>query len=101
VISIDQEPALLAEMHQPDCPATAVVGIEPIVQGTDAAKALEAAMGYKTVKEAKENLPALSVIGVSYVATKGVDEFKPKKVYKSVDEAWEGNFSTTNLKRPW
>jgi ribose transport system substrate-binding protein len=101
VISIDQEPALLAEMHQPDCPATAVVGIEPIVQGTEAAKALEAAMGYKTVKEAKENLPALSMIGVSYVANKDVDQFKPKKVYKTVDEAWESNFAGTNLKRPW
>ena len=85
VISIDQEAALLAQMHKPDCPATAVVGIEPIVQGTAAAKALEAAMGFKTVQEAKANLPALSVIGVSYVATKGVDEFKPKKIYKSVD----------------
>ena len=65
VISIDQEAALLAQMHKPGCPATAVVGIEPIVQGTAAAKALDAAMGFKTVQEAKANLPALSVIGVS------------------------------------
>lgn len=101
VISIDQEPALLAEMHKPDCPATAVVGIEPIVQGTAAAKAMEAAMGFQTVKEAKEKLPALSVIGVSYVANKGVDEFKPKKIHESVDAAWENNFSSTDLKRPW
>lgn len=101
VISIDQEPALLAEMHKPDCPPTAVVGIEPIVQGTAAAKALEAAMGFKTVKEAKDKLPALSVIGVSYVATKNGDEFKPKKIYKTVDECWDGNFSDTTLKKPW
>lgn len=101
VISIDQEPALLAQMHKPGCPATAVVGIEPVVQGTAAAKALEAAMGFKTVQEAKDNLPALSVIGVSYVATKGVDEFKPKNIYKSVDACWEGNFSDTKLKKPW
>lgn len=101
VISIDQEPALLAEMAKPDCPATAVVGIEPIVQGTAAAEAMEAAMGYKTVQEAKENLPALSVIGVSYVANKGIDEFKPKKIYETVDAAWEGNFSETTLKKPW
>jgi ABC-type sugar transport system substrate-binding protein len=101
VISIDQEAALLAEMHKPDCPATAVVGIEPVVQGTAAAKALEAAMGFKTVQEAKANLPTLSVIGVSYVATKDVDEFKVKKIYKSVDACWDGNFAGTNLKKPW
>jgi len=101
VISIDQEPALLAEMHKDDCPSTAVVGIEPIVQGTAAAEALEAAMGYKTVQEAKDNLPALSVIGVSYVATKDPEIFKPKKIYKSVDECWDGNFTGTSLKKPW
>ena len=103
VISIDQEAALLAEMHKPDCPATTVVGIEPIVQGTAAAKAMEAAMGFKTVQEAKANLPTLSVIGVSYVGTKGVDmdTFKPKKIYESVDACWDGNFSSTTLKKPW
>lgn len=101
IISIDQEAALLAQMHKPGCPATAVVGIEPNVQGTAAAKAMEAAMGFKTVQEAKANLPTLSVIGVSYVATKGVDEFKPKKIYKSVDACWDGNFSGTKIKKPW
>ena len=101
VISIDQEASLLAQMHKPDSPATAVVGIQPVVQGTTAAKALEAAMKFKTVKEAKANLPALSVIGVSYVATKGIDEFKAKKIYKSVDAAWEGNFAGTKIKKPW
>ena len=101
IISIDQEPALLAEMHKPDCPATAVVGIEPITQGIATAEALDAAMGYDTVQEAKEKLPALTVIGVSYVATKNAEEFKPKKVYESVDAAWDGNFSTTKLKKPW
>ncbi len=30
VISIDQEQALLAEMAKPDCPAVAVLGIEPL-----------------------------------------------------------------------
>jgi len=58
-------------------------------------------MGFKTVKEAKANLPTLSVIGVSYVATKDVDEFKVKKIYKSVDACWDGNFSGTKLKKPW
>jgi ABC-type sugar transport system substrate-binding protein len=101
VISIDQEPALLAQMHKPNCPPTAVVGIEPIVQGTEAAKAMEAAMGYNTVQEAKANLPALSVIGVTYVATKNVDEFKPKKIYRSVDACWDGNFAGTKLRKPW
>ena len=101
VISIDQEPSLLAEMHKPDCPPTAVVGIEPIVQGTETAKALDAAMGYKTVQEAKDNLPALTVIGVSYVANKDIEEFKPKKVYESVDACWDGNFTGTELKKPW
>jgi ABC-type sugar transport system substrate-binding protein len=101
VISIDQEPALLALMHKPGSPATAVVGIEPITQGIATAKALDAAMGYETVQEAKANLPALTVIGVSYVATQNAAEFKPKKVYDSVDAAWDGNFSTTNLKKPW
>jgi ABC-type sugar transport system substrate-binding protein len=101
VISIDQEPSLLAEMHKPDCPPTAVVGIEPIVQGTATAEALDAAMGYKTVQEAKDNLPALTVIGVSYVSNKDIDEFKPKKVYESVDACWDGNFAGTDLKKPW
>lgn len=101
VISIDQEPALLAQMHEPDCPPTAVVGIEPIVQGTETAKALDAAMGYKTVQEAKDNLPALTVIGVSYVTNKAIDEFKPKKIYESVDACWDGNFAGTELKKPW
>ncbi len=101
VISIDQEAALLAQMHKPDSPATAVVGIQPVVQGTEAAKALDAAMKFKTVQEAKANLPALSVIGVSYVATKNVDEFRPKKIYKSVDAAWDGNFAGTKIKKPW
>jgi ribose transport system substrate-binding protein len=101
VISIDQEPALLAEMHKPDCPPTAVLGIEPITQGTAAAEAMEAALGYKTVQEAKDNLPVLSVIAVSYVATTGIDEFKEKIIYPTVDAAWEGNFGTTDLKRPW
>lgn len=101
IISIDQEPALLAQMHQPDCPPTAVVGIQPISQGIATAKALDAAMGYDTVQEAKKNLPALTVIGVTYVATKNAEEFKPKEVYESVDAAWDSNFSTTNLKKPW
>lgn len=101
VISIDQEPALLAEMAKPDCPPTAVVGIEPITQGTETAKALDAAMGFKTVKEAKNTLPALTVIGVSYVTNKDAAEFKPKKVYTSIDAAWDGNFSGTDLKKPW
>jgi len=101
IISIDQEAALLAQMHDPGCPATAVVGIEPVVQGTEAAKAMYAAMGYKTVQEAKANLPAVSVIGVSYVATKDVGEFKPKKIYDSVDACWDGNFSGTSIKKPW
>jgi ribose transport system substrate-binding protein len=101
IISIDQEPALLAQMHKPDCPPTAVVGIQPINQGIATAKALEAAMGYDTVQEAKKNLPALTVIGVTYVATKNAGEFKPKEVYESVDAAWDGNFSTTKLKKPW
>ena len=101
VISIDQEPALLAQMHKPDCPPTAVVGIQPITQGIATAKALEAAMGYDTVQEAKKNLPALTVVGVTYVATKDAEEFKPKKVYESVDAAWDGNFSTTKMKKPW
>ena len=101
VISIDQEPALLAQMHKPDCPPTAVVGIQPITQGIATAKALEAAMGYDTVQEAKKNLPALTVVGVTYVATKNAEEFKPKKVYESVDAAWDGNFSTTKMKKPW
>jgi len=101
VISIDQEPSLLAEMHKPDCPPTAVVGIEPITQGIATAKALDAAMGYKTVQEAKDNLPALTVIGVSYVTNKDVEEFKPKKIYESVDASWDGNFAGTDLKKPW
>ena len=101
IISIDQEPALLAQMHKPDCPPTAVVGIQPINQGIATAKALDAAMGYDTVQEAKKNLPALTVIGVTYVATKNAGEFKPKEVYESVDAAWDGNFSTTKLKKPW
>jgi hypothetical protein len=88
-------------MHKPGSPATAVVGIEPITQGIATAKALDAAMGYETVQEAKANLPALTVVGVSYVATQNAAEFKPKKVYDSVDAAWDGNFSTTNLKKPW
>ena len=101
IISIDQEPALLAQMHKPDCPPTAVVGIQPINQGIATAKALDAAMGYDTVQEAKKNLPALTVIGVTYVATKNAEEFKPKEVFESVDAAWDGNFSTTKLKKPW
>jgi ribose transport system substrate-binding protein len=101
IISIDQEAALLAQMHKPNCPATAVVGIEPVVQGTAAAKALMDAMGFKTVQEAKANLPTLSVIGVSYVATKDVDEFKMKKIYKDVNACWDGNFSGTKIKKPW
>jgi len=101
VISIDQEAALLAQMHKPNCPATAVVGIEPVVQGTEAAKAMWDAMQYKTVKEAKSSLPVLSVIGVSYVATKDVGVFKPKKIYESVDAAWDGNFAGTKIKKPW
>ncbi len=101
IISIDQEAALLAQMHKPNCPPTAVVGIEPVVQGTEAAKAMWDAMQYKTVKEAKEALPVLSVIGVSYVATENADIFKPKKIYKSVDEAWDGNFAGTKIKKPW
>ena len=101
IISIDQEPALLAQMHKPDCPPTAVVGIQPISQGIATAKALDAAMGYDTVQEAKKNLPALTVIGVTYVATKNAEEFKPKEVFESVDAAWDGNFSTTKLKKPW
>jgi ABC-type sugar transport system substrate-binding protein len=101
IISIDQEPALLAQMHKPDCPPTAVVGIQPITQGIATAKALDAAMGYDTVQEAKKNLPALTVIGVTYVATKNAEEFKPKEVFESVDAAWDGNFATTKLKKPW
>ena len=101
MISIDQEPSLLAQMHKPDCPPTAVVGIEPITQGIATAKALDAAMGYKTVQEAKANLPALTVIGVAYVATINIEEFKAKKIYDRVDAAWDGNFSTTKLKKPW
>ncbi len=101
VISIDQEAALLAQMHKPGCPATAVVGIEPVVQGTEAAKAMWDAMQFKTVKEAKAALPVLSVIGVSYVATENVDQFRTKKIYKSVDACWDGNFSGTNIKKPW
>jgi ABC-type sugar transport system substrate-binding protein len=101
VISIDQEPALLAEMHKPDCPPTAVLGIQPAVQGEAAAKAMEAALQYKTVKEAKANLPTLSVVPVTYVATKDIAEFKQKIIYPTVDAAWEANFAGTNMKRPW
>jgi ribose transport system substrate-binding protein len=101
IISIDQEAALLAQMHKPDCPATAVVGIEPVIQGTEAAKALYNAMEFKTVQEAKANMPVVSVIGVSYVATKGIDEFKTKKIYPSVDACWDGNFAGTSVKKPW
>lgn len=101
IISIDQEAALLAQMHKPGCPPTAVVGIEPVIQGTEAAKAMWDAMQYKTVQEAKEALPVLSVIGVSYVATENVDQFRPKKIYDSVDACWDGNFSGTNIKKPW
>jgi hypothetical protein len=77
------------------------VGIEPVIQGTEAAKAMWEAMQFKTVKEAKAALPVLSVIGVSYVATKDVEQFKTKKIYKSVDACWDGNFSGTNIKKPW
>jgi len=101
IISIDQEAALLAQMHKPDCPATAVVGIEPVIQGTEAAKALYGAMQCKTVQEAKSKLPVVSVIGVSYVATKDVGEFKPKKIYQSVDACWDGNFAGTKVRKPW
>jgi ribose transport system substrate-binding protein len=100
VISIDQEQALLAEMAKPDCPPVAVLGIEPLVQGKAAAEALESAMKFKTVQEAKDNLPTLSVISVSYVATKDIGEIKPKIIYKDVNAAWVGNFGKS-VKRPW
>jgi ABC-type sugar transport system substrate-binding protein len=100
VISIDQEKALLSQMHGANAPATAVAGIEPEVQGELAARAMTEALSYKTVQEAKENIPVVSVIGLTYVATKDVDMFKPKIVYKSLDECWDGNFGK-NSKRPW
>ena len=100
VISIDQEKALLSQMHGSDCPATAVAGIEPEVQGELAARAMIEALKYKTVQEARKHVPVVSVIGLTYVATKGIDMIKPKIIYKSVEECWDGNFGK-NSKRPW
>jgi ABC-type sugar transport system substrate-binding protein len=100
VISIDQEAALLALMYKPDCPPTAVVGIEPNLQGLATAQAMDAALKFNTVQEAKDNIPAVSLTPVSYVATTGIDEFKLKVIYKSVEEAWEGNFGKDS-KKPW
>ncbi len=57
-------------------------------------------MKFKTVQEAKDNLPTLSVIAVSYVATKGIGEIKQKIIYKDVNAAWVGNFGKS-VKRPW
>jgi ABC-type sugar transport system substrate-binding protein len=100
VISIDQEAALLALMHKPDCPPTAVVGIEPNLQGLATAQAMDAALKFNTVQEAKDNISAVSLTPVSYVATTGIDEFKPKVIYNSVDAAWVGNFGK-DAKKPW
>jgi ABC-type sugar transport system substrate-binding protein len=100
VISIDQEAALLALMAKPDCPPTAVVGIEPNLQGLATAQAMDAALKYNTVQEAKDNIAAVSLTPVAYVATTGTDEFKLKVIYKSIDEAWEGNFGK-DAKKPW
>ena len=101
VISIDQEASLLAQMHKPGCPATSVVGIEPNLQGLATARAMDAAVKFKTVQEAKDNIPVISLTPASYVATTGIDEFKPKVIYPNIDAAWEGNFGKTKLKRPW
>ncbi|MBW1715065.1 MAG: sugar ABC transporter substrate-binding protein [Deltaproteobacteria bacterium] len=100
VVSIDQERSLLALMHKPNCPPTAVVGIEPDLQGLLAAKAMDAALKYKTVQEARAHIPAVSLTPCSYVATTGIDEFKRKVIYKTIDEAWEGNFGK-GAKKPW
>ncbi|MBI4768359.1 MAG: sugar ABC transporter substrate-binding protein [Deltaproteobacteria bacterium] len=100
VISIDQEPALLAEMAKPDCPPTMVLGIQPKVQGKAAAEALEAAMKFKTVQEAKDNLPTLSVVPVTYVATKNIKEINQKIIFKDVNAACDANFGKS-VKKPW
>ena len=55
---------------------------------------------FNTVQEAKDNIPAVSLTPVSYVATTGIDEFKPKVIYMTIDEAWEGNFGK-DKKKPW
>jgi hypothetical protein len=61
---------------------------------------MDAALKFNTVQEAKDNIPAVSLTPVSYVATTGIDEFKLKVIYKSVEEAWEGNFGKDS-KKPW
>jgi hypothetical protein len=57
------------------------------------------ALEYKTVKEARENLPAVAVVDIAFTSnTDPANEFKPRQVF-TIDEAWK--FFHPADPKPW
>ena len=99
VICTDADRPVLAEMAKSDAPRTALLGLVPKAQGEYAAEMLEKAMKFKTVQEAKSNLPTLYLVPSHLITNTGASKSFKHKVLMELDEAW--SFFHKGKKRPW
>lgn len=99
VIGTDADRPVLAAMAKKGAPRTALLGLVPKENGAYAAKLMDKALQFKTVQEARDNMPTISVVPTTLMTN--VDpknEFGPKRVM-TLDEAWK--FFHAEHKRPW
>ena len=99
IVCTDADRPVLAEMAKKDAPAMACLGLVPKENGAYAAKLMDKALQFSSVKEAKANMNTLYVVPTALVSnTKPKQEFEQKRVM-ILDEAWE--FFHKGKKRPW
>jgi ABC-type sugar transport system substrate-binding protein len=99
VIGTDADRPVLAAMAEKGAPRTALLGLVPKENGAYAAELMKEALKYKTVKEARQNIPALSVVPTVLMSnTQPGEEFDEKRVM-DLDQAWE--FFHSDRKKPY
>ena len=99
VIGTDADRPVLAAMAAKGAPKCALLGLVPKENGAYAADLMDKALQYKTVQEAKDNMPTLSVVPTALMSnTDPAQDFKAKRVM-DLDKAWE--FFHAGQKKPW
>jgi len=99
IVCTDTDKPILAEMARKDAPPTACLGLDAYKQAKEAVASIHKALQYKTVQEARDNLPALVVVE-SMLMTNGntKEDFKQKRLW-TLEEVWK--YQWPDEKHPW
>jgi ABC-type sugar transport system substrate-binding protein len=99
VIGTDADRPVLAAMAKKGAPRTALLGLVPKENGAYAADLMDKALQFKTVQEARDNMPTISVVPTTLMTNLDPkNEFGPKRLM-TLDEAWD--FFHAGHKKPW